>query len=200
MDKLVEEELKEMADAADSLTAAVGNAQNLKFDSISRSIFLWSDVDHETACQFAITLMTVDQTPGPIRVIMNSCGGHSEAGLAIYDVIKTAKNRVSIDAFGACQSIAAIILQAGRERRLSQNAEFMIHNGSVSMEGSENGPGMVTVGKQLCTTDRRMHRLLAKRSKLTEAQIREQCRTDFYLTAQQAVKLGFADKIIKESR
>jgi ATP-dependent Clp protease protease subunit len=200
MGKPTEKELRQQADQADSLVAAVGNAQNLRFEPLSRTIFLWSDIENEAACQFGVTLMVVDQTLGPIRLVMNSCGGHSEAGLAIYDAIKTAKNRVDIDVYGACESIAAIILQAGQRRRLSRNTEFMVHDGSIQMDGWESARDLAICSKQLGNVNRQMHKLLASRSKMSEAAIRNRCRNDFYLTADQAVRLGFADEIIKETR
>lgn len=190
-----EEELSE----ADLLVASVNNTHNLRFDAVNRTIFLWADIDGESAGSFIATFMAMDRLPGTIRVVMHSHGGDSAAGFAIYDVIKMARNRVIIDVYGACMSIAAVILQAGDLRRLTKNSEFMIHNGSIDTDGDTfTSKDMELNQKRLATDDRLIHRIFAHRTGLKLAKVKDMCSRDTFLSAKQAVKLGFADAIITE--
>jgi ATP-dependent Clp protease, protease subunit len=197
-----EEEAKRRAEAVEALTAAVANAQNLRFDACSRTIYLWADIDQDSIGQCITTLMTVDQTPGDIRLVLSSCGGDSHDGLALYDAIRAARNDVTIDVYGNCYSIASIILQAGDLRRLSKNVEFMIHNGHLHIveEARESAEGLTNMGKQLARIDLLLQGILAKHSGNTIKTIQKWTQQDFFLTAAQAVRLGFADEIIKETR
>lgn len=184
--------------SAEFVANAVGATQSLRYDADTRTIYLWADIDCEVAGQFVATMMVVDRTPGPIRVILSSHGGESTAGFAIYDVIRSARNAVTIDAYGACQSIAAVILQAGNVRRLSKHCEFMIHNSAMEIgEGSHSVQDLAIMRSRVDVDNKVLHRILAERAGIPVAKVKELCQRDFHLTAIKAVKMGFADEVIQ---
>jgi len=71
----------------------------------------------------------------PINIIINSLGGDFVHGQAIYDTIRSCKNRVIIKANGYCMSAASFILQAGDERLIYENSTIMLHYGSATFGG-----------------------------------------------------------------
>lgn len=71
-----------------------------------------------------------------INVHINSCGGYTSEGLAIYNTLKchSAKVRTYCDGF-AC-SAASIVFMAGDERIMSSASALMIHNAWAGMAGN----------------------------------------------------------------
>lgn len=138
--------------------------------------------------------------PGqPITVDINSPGGSITDGLALYDqMMRMRRNGTKIDtrATGLVASMAVILLQAGEERLMDERAKLLIHEGSATLQGN------FSVGEQedfrtfstMLQAD--LLAILAERSTLTERQIATRWkRKDWYLGAQEALKLGFVDRI-----
>lgn len=71
----------------------------------------------------------------PITIIMNSCGGDWDHGMAIYNAIKYAKNHVTIINMSQATSMTSVIFQAGDYRITSPDGVYMIHDG-CSNEGN----------------------------------------------------------------
>ena len=78
----------------------------------------------------------LDKFGDPIKVHMLLEGGDWYSGLSIMDAIYSAKSKVSIIAYGSASSMSGVILQAADERILMPNTYFMIHSGSISIDGS----------------------------------------------------------------
>jgi ATP-dependent Clp protease protease subunit len=138
--------------------------------------------------------------PGePITIDINSPGGSITDGLALYDQLMRMRRKghhVTTRGLGMVASMAAVLLQAGDVRQLDARAKLLIHEGSVQMVGS------FTVGEQ---EDHRAFRdmllsnildILAERSTLSRRQIQNRWRRkDWWLTADEALKLGFVDVV-----
>lgn len=79
-----------------------------------------------------------------IRVRMNTRGGDVFAGLAIYNQLNEHKARVEIDVDALAASMGSVILMAGDDRRVSENALIMLHGRSAARSGARtscaNGP------------------------------------------------------------
>lgn len=162
-------------------------------DPSNRRIFLVGEVDEETLYRFLVAFTTLDATDGAIQIVMASPGGSEPCGWAIYDAIKLARNTVIIDGYGAVYSIAALILQAGSYRRLTPNCRFMIHNGSVLINGGINSNEAVGMGKEVEKNSIRYAKALQERSPLTLKQVEEMCRAETFLSAEETIQAGFAD-------
>lgn len=140
--------------------------------------------------------------PGePIIVQINSPGGSVTDGLAIYDTIMRLRRKghyVTTHGMGFVASMASVLLQAGDERVMDARAKLMLHEGSIQLSGSVN----LTSGERedietftrLVTKD--IVSILTERSKLTPARLNSKWRRkDWYLTAQEALDLGFVDRV-----
>jgi ATP-dependent Clp endopeptidase proteolytic subunit ClpP len=194
MAKTISPELPELAPyrARDALEAWA--------DFRSRTLFLVGEVDHEAARKLLVALHIMDEMPGDIRLIMNSVGGLEVDGYAIYDALRLAHNRIVIKAYGACQSIAAVILQAGDCRLISPEAQFMIHHGFMKMDGETDQNMIVAAAKRIEQENLRYHRILAERSGQPIEQIRKWCLAETFFDAKEAVRLGFADAVIRRRK
>lgn len=172
-----------------------GNEPGVAIDDESRQVFLVGAVGDKMAELVLVALNHFDDTDGEVNLTLVSGGGSESSGWAIYDAIRLAKNPVKITAYGLCQSMAALILQAADSRVLAPECRFMIHNGSVGMEATV---GQVrALSKEIEYLTQKYYKTLSARSGLSVEKIQDMCDKETFLSADQAVKLGFADKVLK---
>lgn len=163
----------------------------------SRVIYLTGPITDDSVLAVGASLNALEDTKGDITVRICSMGGSVSAGFAIYDLIRLCKHTVRTEAFGAAESIAALILQAGDKRYMSRHTRLMIHANSMAMafpasskEYQVNADEMELLNMQYC-------KCLAQKSKLSALQLREMCNKDTYFSAHEALKKGLIDGILK---
>ena len=147
----------------------------------------------------------------PIKLYVNSPGGSVTAGLAIYDTMQFVKTHIHTMVMGQAASMGSFLAQAGEagHRYVLPESRTMIHRVSSGTRGTS---GSVHV-QELEFEDARRHFEESKRlnTRLTELYVRhntvgktyeelfETMKFDTFLSAQEAVDNGLADKVI-ESR
>jgi ATP-dependent Clp protease, protease subunit len=159
-----------------------------------------SGVDAALASR-VIKNLTLLETAGnkPITVLFNSVGGEVEHGLAIYDRITACSSQVTIKVFGSAQSMGSVILQAADERILARNAVIMLHYGSLQVEGhTKSVQKIVDHSKHL---DRAIEKIYLSRihEKIPTYSLKKLRRCldhDTFLTPEEAIKFGLADKVL----
>lgn len=135
----------------------------------------------------------------PITIIMNNVGGDTNHGLAIYDAILACKSHVIIKVFGNAMSMGSIILQAADERIMAPNAVQMIHHGSLGVESHVRTVyKIVDESRRIDKWAEKMYlsRIKEKQPHFTLARLQRMLEHDTFLTAEQSVELGLADKIL----
>jgi len=135
-----------------------------------------------------------------ITIIFNSHGGDWDAGIAVFEFIRTLKSPVKMICHSRCRSMGSIILQACKVRVLSENCRFMIHYGTEGVEEvhSKNFERAAKESKVLNDTMEKIYlkRIREKHPNFTLKKFRELIKYDYYMNAKEAVELGLADKII----
>lgn len=132
-----------------------------------------------------------------ITIVFNSPGGSVIDGLALYDFIDELKangHKITTVARGMAASMGGVLLQAGDDRVIGPNCHVLIHEISTGMIGKFSEiEDEIAFCKML---QERLLEILAKRSTLTAKQIKSKwSRKDWWLSAVEAVELGFADRI-----
>lgn len=136
--------------------------------------------------------------PGaPITIRINSPGGSVLDGFALLDTILRLRrkgHKITTHGIGMIASMATIIMQAGDERVLDQNAWFMIHEVSAGTSGKASE--MEDQMKFTLKLQDRLLDILAERSKLTKTQIKRRWKkTDDWMSSDDALALGFVDRV-----
>lgn len=135
----------------------------------------------------------------PIVLRLNSPGGDAFDGIMLYDFIRELQSQhgvaVLTHGIGLQASMGSILMQAGSYRLLSRNSWFMVHEPSSVAFGKA---GDIKVEADMM---RKLHRqlcgILAERSSLTLSALLKRCAgKDWWLTAEEAVKFGFADEVV----
>lgn len=136
------------------------------------------------------------ETPITFRIL--TFGGDLFAGLAMYDAIRVLNQQgtpVDTQAIGVCASAGMILLQAGRERQVTENAWLMMHE--IASQNYGKLSEMIDEVKWTKRAQQRVLEIMAERSHLSSTQIKRRwTRTDWWLEAEEAVKVGFADRVI----
>jgi ATP-dependent protease ClpP protease subunit len=149
----------------------------------------------------------------PILVHMHLPGGDWEDCLSIYDTIVSSKAKISILAYTKVQSASSVILQAASHRILMPNVNVLIHYGSISID-DEHKAAMSSLkwstqesAKMLdIFISRWMQSPMSKEKKWKKPFIRKHIesqlanKTDWILTAEEAVYYGFADGILGDKK
>ncbi len=165
-----------------------------------RIIFLAGVIDDNLANSVIAQLLFLEfeDPKKDITLYVNSPGGAVDATLAIYDTMQYVKPDISTICVGIAASGAALILTAGTKgKRFSlPNSEMLIHQVM-----GEAGPGQATEieisAKHILRIKERLNKILAKHTGKPIAQIEKDTDRDFWLTAEEAVKYGLIDDIIK---
>lgn len=133
-----------------------------------------------------------------IDVFINSYGGSVFEGTAIYNQLKRhpAHKTVYIDGF-AC-SIASVIAMAGDEIVMPRNALMMIHNMWMGVCG--NADELRKAADDLDTINAAGRAAYLERAgeKLTEEQLAGMMDAETWLTAEQCIEYGLADRYAEQ--
>ena len=153
------------------------------------------DVANSVVAQL-LFLASVDSKKD-INMYINSPGGSITAGMAIYDTMNLVAPDVSTICVGMCASMAAFLLAAGKKgkRFALENSEVMIHQplGGASGQATE----IEIAAKHISDIKKRMNKILASLTGQDLATIEKDTDRDNYMFADNALKYGIVDKILK---
>lgn len=164
-----------------------------------RIIFLGTDVNSHTANLVVAQLLHLqnEDPKADIMLYINSPGGSVYDGMAIYDTIQHIKNDVSTVGIGLQASMGAFLLSSGTKgkRFILPHARVMIHQPSAGTRGKVTD--MEIDLKQSLELRKELNEILAKNTGQKLSKIEKDVDRDYWMTAEDAVKYGIADKIIK---
>lgn len=130
--------------------------------------------------------------PGDLTVRINSPGGDVSAGVAIYNMLNEHEGYVTVKVDGLAASIASLIAMAGDKIIMLPGSMMMVHLPWTIAGG--NADDMEQVVEMLKKTGESLIPIYAARTGLSEERIEELLRAETWMTAQDAVELGFADE------
>lgn len=167
-----------------------------------RIVFLGQEVDDQIANLLVaeILYLEADDPEKDIHMYINSPGGLSYAGMAIYDVMQHTRCEVSTICVGMGMSAAAMILCGGAtgKRYALPNAKIMIHEGSAGTRGAPRD--MEIHLREVLATTRRMVEILAHHTGRSIDEVSADIERDRYMTAEEAKDYGLIDEIIQPRR
>jgi ATP-dependent Clp protease, protease subunit len=167
-----------------------------------RIVFLGTEIDDQVANLVIsqLLLLEAEDPEKDIQLYINSPGGMSYAGMAIYDAIQYVRPEVSTICVGMGMSAAAMILAGGEagKRLALPSARVMIHQGSAGMRGAPSDME-IQLRETLALTDR-MTRILAHHSGQPYDRVKKDIDRDYFMTAEEAKDYGVIDAVIEPRR
>lgn len=131
-----------------------------------------------------------------INVYINSPGGATSAGLAIYDTMQYIKPDITTICMGQTASMAALLLAAGAKgkRYALPHSRIMIHQPFGGMQGQATDIDIHA--REILKTRDLLNRILAKHTGQDLKKISEDTERDFFMSSEEAKKYGIIDKVI----
>ena len=133
-----------------------------------------------------------------IYVYVNSGGGEVTAGMAIYDTMNFIKPDVSTVVMGQACSMGSCLAQAGAagKRLILPTARTMIHQPSGGAHGQATD--IQIQAQEILKMKRYLTEIYVKHNSAgkTFEQLSADMERDFFMSAEEAVAYGLADKIV----
>lgn len=135
--------------------------------------------------EFAAYLSSLEkQNKKGIEVHINSLGGSIVDGMTIYSAIKSCSIPVDTVCVGIAVSMAGVILQAGRTRKMVPWGQVMLHNPS----GGDS--------KELETLKETLIKMLCPRTGFSEKEMSDLMDETSWLNAEESLKNKLIDEIV----
>src|SRR5438477_1543839 len=163
-----------------------------------RIVFLGQEVEDQIANVITAQLLFLeaDDPEKDISLYINSPGGSSYAGMAIYDAMQYVKCDVRTICVGMGMSAAAMILAGGAagKRMALPNAKIMIHQGSGGFRGT---PADIQIAaREILDMTRRMAEIISRHSGQDVEQVLKDIDRDRFMTPEEAVDYGLVDAVM----
>lgn len=160
-------------------------------------LFLTESICMDTATQFMALMQYMESEKKTVQLFINCCGGEVNAGLLMYDLIRSYPYDMEIYCTGLAASMAAILLAGGRKgkRFILPHSHVLIHEPRVP-EGF--GGTATTIEKQaqsILEIKTTVNSLLAEATGKSLGEINEATAYDNFMTAEEAVAFGICDEI-----
>lgn len=130
----------------------------------------------------------------PLEVVINSGGGDVYAGSEIYTALRDYRGDVTVKVVGIAASAASVIAMAGDTIEISPTAQIMIHN--VSSGASGDHRALAHEAEVLKNYNNSIANAYLDKTGIEKDELLELMNHETWLTAEQAVEKGFADKVM----
>jgi ATP-dependent Clp protease protease subunit len=162
-------------------------------------IFLGTAIDDQVASLVIAQLLFLEaeKPEKDIFLYINSPGGSTTAGLAIYDTMQYVKPDVSTIALGQAASMGAVLLAGGAKgkRFALPHSRVLLHQ--PLMAGLQGQAADIDIhAKDIVRVRQRLNQILSDHTGQPIEKIHEDSDRDFILEAQAALEYGLVDKII----
>ena len=163
----------------------------------SRSIMISGEINQELAQKVCAQLLILQEMGDePIKLFINSQGGHVESGDTIHDMIKFIKPDVYIIGTGWVASAGvSIYLAADKDKRLSlPNTRYMIHQPLGGMQGQASD--IEIHAREILKIKDRLNQIIHERTGQPLDKVVNDTDRDNYLSAEESVQYGLIDQVL----
>jgi len=167
----------------------------------ARTVLIFGGVDQKLAERVSMQLLYLDHVSNePIKVIVNSPGGHVESGDTIHDLISYIASPVAMIGTGWVASIAThIFLSVPAERRFClPNTRFLIHQPS----GGARGPAsdIAIQAQEIVKMRERIAQKIADATGQPHEKVLKDIDRDFWMSTKEAKDYGILGTVIDSAK
>jgi ATP-dependent Clp protease protease subunit len=163
----------------------------------TRTILLFGEINQKVAREISEKLILLSAiNDNPIKLIINSQGGHVEAGDTIHDMIRFVKPAVKILGTGWVASAGALIYVAAplEDRYSLPNTRFMLHQPSGGAGGQASDISIEAA--EILKMRDRLNRIFSVQTGQTVEKIERDTDRNFWMSAEEAKEYGLVGKLI----
>lgn len=159
-------------------------------DAVEGAIRFWNRADDERYIE--------PEDREPIKVYINTPGGSLHATLTMVDAIKMSKTPVITINTGTAFSGGFFVFIAGHRRVSYPNATFLFHEGSTGGGGPQDAGKFRNYASFYDKMLEKLKVLTLENTKIAEEVYDKHKLDDWWIFAEEAMKLGICDEIISE--
>ena len=166
----------------------------------SRTITIFGEINQKVAESTVAQLLALAvENDDPIRIFINSPGGHVESGDSIHDMIRFIKPEVKVIGTGWVASAGAhIYLAAKKENRLClPNTRFLIHQPLGGAGG--RATDIAIEAKEIIKMRRRINEVIARETGQPLERVEKDTDRNYWMSAEEAKEYGLVSRIIENS-
>jgi ATP-dependent Clp protease protease subunit len=166
----------------------------------SRTITIFGEINQKVAESTVAQLLALSvENDDPIRIFINSPGGHVESGDSIHDMIRFIKPEVKVIGTGWVASAGAhIYLGAKKENRLCMpNTRFLIHQPLGGAGG--RATDIAIEAKEIIKMRRRINEIIARETGQPLERVEKDTDRNYWMSAEEAKEYGLVSRIIENS-
>jgi ATP-dependent Clp protease protease subunit len=167
----------------------------------SRTVILSGGISQKMAREIIGQLLALDaDSDRPIRLFLNSQGGHVESGDTIYDVIKFIRSPVHMIGTGFVASAGVTIFLGARKdlRFCLPNTRFLIHQPSGGMRG--DATDIWIEAEEIVKMRARLNELIARETGQGVERVEKDTDRNCWMSAEEAIAYGLLGKIIRSAK
>jgi ATP-dependent Clp protease protease subunit len=172
-----------------------GPVQNALFKG--RTVLVFGEIDMRLAERVSAQLLAMAaDSDKPIRMVINSPGGHVESGDTIHDMIRFCGPSVKVIGTGWVASAgASIFLGAKKEHRLClPNTRFLLHQPMGGVRGQASD--IQIEADEIVKMRERVNRMIATETGQTYERVLKDTQRNFWMSAEQAIEYGIVSRIV----
>ena len=164
-----------------------------------RIIMLEGPIDEHTASVLCAQLLFLESQDAAKDIVLyiNSPGGLVTAGMAIYDTMQYVRSDIQTIVVGQACSMGSLLASAGTKgkRFMLPHARHMIHQplGGASGQATD----VEIRANELLRWKRELTEIYVRTTGKTFEQLRDDMERDKFMTPDEAVEYGLADRIVK---
>lgn len=163
-----------------------------------RIIMLGDEINDQVANSVIAQLLFLeaDNPEKDISIYINSPGGSTSAGFAIFDTMEYIKPDISTICIGMAASFGAMLLLAGTKgkRYALPNSEIMIHQ---PLGGARGQATEIEISaRRILKLREHINSIISERTGQPIEKIAKDTDRDYFMSAQEALEYGIIDKII----
>lgn len=163
----------------------------------TRTITIFGEINMKLAQEVTQKLLLLEaDSDDPIKIFVNSPGGHVESGDTIFDMIRFVKPQVKVIGTGWVASAGALIYSAvEKENRYSlPNTRYLLHQ---PMGGAQGQASDIAIeAEEILKMRDRLNRTFAEQTGQPLEKVEKDTDRNFWMSAQEAIEYGLVSKII----
>jgi ATP-dependent Clp protease, protease subunit len=166
----------------------------------SRTVLLFGEINDKVARAITAQLVALAaDSDKPIRLFINSPGGHVESGDTIFDIIRFVRAPIQMVGTGWVASAGALIFIAAKKanRFCLPNTRFMLHQPSGGAMGKASD--IAIEAKEIIRMRQRLNETFARETGQPIEKITRDTERNYWMSAEEAVAYGLAGKVIKSA-
>jgi ATP-dependent Clp protease, protease subunit len=163
----------------------------------TRTVLIFGGIDQKLAQNVTAQLLYLDHVSHePIKIIVNSPGGHVESGDTIHDLINYIASPVAVIGTGWVASAGThIFLGAAKERRFClPNTRFLIHQPAGGAQGK--AVDIEIAANEIVRMRERLAQVISDRTGQSVERVRLDIERDYWMSTSEAIDYGILGKVI----